>query len=55
MLDILPSAVMSVLITCMVSSNNDGLLRTNSGCTIPVASTTVYAGLSNLTVIAVGL
>ena len=47
----LPFAVPSVLITCMVSLNDDGLLRTNSGCTIPTSSLTVYAVLSNLTVI----
>ena len=46
---------MSVLITCTVSLNDDGLLRTSSGCIIPTSSLTayMYTVLSNLTVISV--
>ena len=45
-----PFAVTSVLITRTVSTNDDGLLRTSSGCTIPTSSLTLYDDWSNLTV-----
>ena len=45
--------VMSMLITCAVSTNDDGLLRTSNGFTTSVFSSEIYVALSNLTVISI--
>ena len=37
-----PVAVMSLLLTCTVISVDDGLLRTSTGCTVLLPSSTVY-------------
>ena len=37
-----PVVVMSLLLTCMAISVDDGLLRTNTGCAGPSSSLTLY-------------
>ena len=49
----LPLAVKGVVTTCTVSTNDDGLLRTSSGCTIPTSSSTLYSALWKFTIISV--
>ena len=45
--------VMSMLITCAVSTNDDGLLRTSNGLPTLIFSSEIYIVLSNLTVISI--
>ena len=37
----IPFAEMLAMVTCTVSINDDGLLRTSTGCTIPKSSLTL--------------
>ena len=48
----LPVAVLLLSVTCTVISNDDGLLRTSTGCTGPSPSLTLYADLLKDTVAA---
>ena len=48
-----PVALMSFLLTCTVTSVDDGLLRTSTGCAGPSSSLTLYVDWSKHTVIAV--
>ena len=45
-----PVAVLLLVVTCTVISVDDGLLRTSTGCTDPISSSTVYADWSKVIV-----
>ena len=47
-------AVFSLSLTCTVILADDGLLRTSTGCTGPLSSSTMYVVRLNVTVIATG-
>ena len=51
-LQYLPVADPSVLVTCTVISVDDGLLITSTGCIGPASSLTLYSDWSNITVTA---
>ena len=48
-----PVAEMSLLVTCIVISVDDGLLRTSTGCAGPSSSLTLYVDWLKFTVVSI--